>query len=259
MPKETKETKKTTAGGIRWRLWLGVAAFAVAGVTSAIAGLKVREFALTDPQFTLSRDLKGALEIQGLQYASGARVARVFAGDFEHSIFSVPLDERRRRLLAVDWVEDAAVSRIWPDRLIVRVRERKPVAFVFFRSGVLLIDPRGVLLSPPPQAQFTFPVLSGVRENENESQRRERVRCLLRVQEELGSPFQDVSEVNAADPDNIRIVAQVNHGTVELILGDRNFAARYRNFLKHFPEMLKSSPGARTFDLRLDDRIMAED
>lgn len=255
MPKETKKP----AGGIRWRLWLGLAAFGAAGVSSAIAGLRVRDFALSDPQFTLSRDRKGALDIQGLQYASGARVARVFAADFEHSIFAVPLAERRRRLLAVDWVEDVTVARIWPDRLIVRIRERTPVAFVFIRSGVLLIDSRGGLLEPPPQAQFTFPVLSGVRESETEGQRRERVRCLLRAQEELGSAFQDVSEVNAADPDNIRIVAQVNHGAVELILGDRNFAARYRNFLKNFPEMRKSSPHARTFDLRLDDRIMAED
>jgi cell division protein FtsQ len=226
-----------------------------AGVSSAIAGLKMRDFALGDPQFTLSRDRKGALDIQGLQYASGSKVTHIFAADFDHSIFSVPLAERRRRLLAVDWVEEATVSRIWPDRLIVRIHERQPVAFVFFRAGVLLIDSRGVLLEPPPQAQFTFPVLSGVHEAETESQRRERVRCLLRVQEELGSLFQ----VNAADPDNIRIVAQVNHGTVELVMGDRNFAARYRNFLKHYPEMQKNSPRARTFDLRLDDRIMAED
>ena len=32
------------------------------------------------------------------------------------------------------------------------------------RRGVLLIDAQGVLLEPPPQAQFAFPVLSGVRE-----------------------------------------------------------------------------------------------
>lgn len=253
-----KESKKAS-GGFRWRLWLGSAAFAVIGVSSAMAGLKVRQFALTDPQFNLSRDRKDALEILGLQYASRPKVARVFAADFEHSIFSVPLEERRRRLLAVDWVDDATVSRIWPDRLVVRIRERNPVAFVFFRSGVLLIDSRGVLLEPPPQAQFTFPVLSGIREDEIEGQRRERVRCLLRVQEELGTQFQDVSEVNAGDPDNVRAVVQLNHATVELILGYGNFAARYRNFLKHFPEIQRSSPGARTFDLRLDDRILAED
>ena len=36
---------------------------------------------------------------------------------FRRSVFSVPLAERRRRLLAIDWVEDASVSRVWPDRL----------------------------------------------------------------------------------------------------------------------------------------------
>ena len=70
---------------------------------------------------------------EGLTYASRAKVQRVFAGDFDRSIFSVPLAERRRRLLAIDWVEDASVSRVWPDRLVVRIRERKPVAFVSFR------------------------------------------------------------------------------------------------------------------------------
>lgn len=253
-----KETKKST-GGIRWRFWLGWAALSAAGVSTAIAGLKIRDFALSDPQFTFSRDRAQALQIDGLQYASRSKVNRVFAPDFEHSIFAIPLAERRRRLLAVDWVDDASISRIWPDRVIVQIRERKPVAFVFFRAGVLLIDGHGVLLEPPPQAQFTFPVLSGIRESETEGQRRERVRCLLRVQEDLGSSFQDVSEVNAADPDNIRIVTQVKNGTAELILGDHNFAARYRNFIKHFAEMQRNSPGVRTFDLRLDDRIMAED
>ncbi len=39
------------------------------------------------------------------------------------------LGERRRRLLAVDWVKDASVSRRWPNRVSVNVIERRPVAF----------------------------------------------------------------------------------------------------------------------------------
>jgi len=253
-----KESKKSHAG-IRWGLWLGVAGLGVAVVSTAWAGLKVRDYALTDPQFLLSRDTRDAITIQGLTYASRSKVLRVFAGDFGHSVFSVPLAERRRRLLAIDWVDDASVSRIWPDRLIIRIRERKPVAFVFFRSGVLLIDAHGVLLEPPPAAPFAFPVLSGVREDEPEESRRERVRCLLRVQEELGSMAKDISEVNAADPDNIRMVAQLNHRAVDLIMGDGNFGVRYRNFLNHYAEIQRRSPGARTFDLRMADRIAAED
>jgi cell division protein FtsQ len=253
-----RESKKVSRG-FNWRLVLVVLVLGVVGVSTAMAGFKVRQYALTDPRFMLSRGRQDALTIQGLNYAPRTSVQRVFAGDFDHSIFSVPLAERRRRLLVIDWVQDASVSRIWPDRLLVRIRERTPVAFVLFRAAVLLIDAHGVLLDPPAQARFTFPVLSGVREDDTEAQRRERVRGLLRLQEDMGYMAKDVSEVNAADPDNIRIVAQVENRAVELMMGDGNFARRYQNFLNHYPEIGKRSPNAKTFDLRLDGQITAKD
>ncbi len=253
----TREKRKSR--GIRWRLWLSLAALGVVCVSTAMAARRLQQYVLDGPQFTFSRARKDALVIQGLQYASPSKVRRVFAADFQHSIFSIPLAERRRRLLAIDWVEDALVSRIWPDRLAVIVRERRPVAFVFFRSGVLLIDAHGVLLDPPPQAQFAFPVLSGVRENETEAERQERVRALVRVEEDMGSLARDISEVNAADPEDIRIVARMDQRAVELRMGDGNFARRYRNFLNHYPEIRKHSPEVKVFDLRLDDRITARD
>jgi cell division protein FtsQ len=251
--------KKSAGGGIRWRIWLGVSAFLVIAASTALAAAKVREHILTDSSYVFSHENREALAIQGMAYASRSKVMHVFAGDFGRSVFSIPLDERRRRLLAIDWIEEASVARIWPDRLIVRLRERKPVAFVFFRSGVFLIDRHGVLLDQPPQAQFAFPVLSGVREDETEEQRAERVRAMLRVQEDLGYLAKEVSEIDAGDTDNIRIVAKAGNRAVELTLGDTNFASRYQNFLAHFAEIEKHSPGVRSFDLRMDDRITAKE
>jgi len=250
-----REGRKT--GGIRWRLWLSLGALLALCVSTAMAGLKVRRFIVADARFALSRESRDAIAITGLQYASRAKVQRVFAADFDHSIFSAPLEERRRRLLAIDWVEDASVSRLWPDRLSVRIQERKPVAFVLLHSSVLLIDAYGVLLEPPPRSQFSFPVLSGIREDQAPATRMERVRALLRVQEDLAYMAKDVSEVNAADPENIRIVAQVENQPVELILGDSNFGRRYQNFVSHFAEIHKTSPAAKVFDLRLEGRITA--
>jgi hypothetical protein len=71
--------------------------------------------------------------------------------------------------------------------------------------------------------------------------------------------MKDVSEVNAADPGNIRIVAQLDGRVLELILGEDNLGSRYRNFLKHYPEIRRRSPEVRMFDLRLDDRITARE
>jgi cell division protein FtsQ len=263
MPRAKTETRKMKAvkagGGIRWRLIAALFLFGILFVGTAFAALQARHFVLHDPQFQFSRDHADALTILGLQYAPRAKVQHVFSADFGRSLFSVPIAERRRRLLAIDWIEDASVSRIWPDRIAVHVQERRPVAFVFFGAGVLLIDAHGVLLDPPAQAQFTFPVLSGVREDESESQRAQRVAALLRVQQELGSQARDLSEVNASDLDNIRIVAQVDSRALEFILGDSNFGPRYQNFLSHYPEIKRRSPEVKTFDLRLDDRITAKD
>jgi cell division protein FtsQ len=254
--KKGAETKKKS--GIRWRLWIGVALAGAVAVPSALAGRRAWRFALADPQFTLSRDRAGALAIQGLQYTSRAKVQHIFAADFGRSVFALPLEERRRRLLGIDWVEDASVSRIWPDRLAIRIRERHPVAFVLLRSGWLLVDSQGVLLDPP-HAQFTFPVLSGVREDESEAQRREGVGVLLKVEEELGQQARNLSEVNVSDLSNIRIVTQVENRTLEFILGDGSFGRRYENFLSHYPEIRRRSPEVKSFDLRLDDRITAKE
>lgn len=259
MPREKKSVPGDAGRNLRWRLWLGGAVFLIVAASSAFATVKVRAHVLADPSYSLSRDNKEALTIQGMVYTPRSKVMRVFANDFGRSVFAIPLDERRRRLLAIDWVEEAAVARVWPDRLTIRLRERKPVAFVFFHSGVLLIDKQGMLLDPPPQAQFAFPVLSGVREDESEEQRAEHVRAMLRVEDDLGYLGKEVSEINAADPDNIRMVAKAGNRAVELTMGDANFAARYQNFLNHFAEIEKHSPGVRAFDLRMDDRITAKE
>lgn len=250
---------KKSAGGIRWRLWLGGLALLGVGVSTGLAARKVQQYVTTDPQFILSRSQRGALTIEGLNYASRVKVQRVFAADFDRSIFLVPLEERRRRLLAIDWVEDASISRVWPDRLVVRIRERRPVAFVPLGSSVLLVDAHGVLLDQPAQSQFSFPVLRGVRDLDSETQRQEHVATFLAVLEDLGYLAKDVSEVNVSDSENVHIIAQVDRQAVELLMGDASFGRRYQNFLTHYPDIQKQSPGVKVFDLRLDDRITAKD
>jgi cell division protein FtsQ len=251
--------EKKSAGGFRWRLWLAVTGLALACASTAIAGFKVRAYMTSDARFMLSRDRQDALRIEGLRYASRSKAMRVFAGDFGHSIFEIPIAERRRRLLGIDWVEDASVSRVWPDRLVVRIRERKPVAFAAFRYGALLVDAEGVLMEPPMGVDLSYPVLRGLKEEETEGQRRERVALFLRFEKELGEYARDISEVDVADPEGLRVVANVESHALELWLGDGEYGRRYQNFVKNYPEIRKRSPESKSFDLRLDDRITAKE
>jgi cell division protein FtsQ len=257
MARESKKAQSSKS--INWRLLFGIVVFAAIGVSTAMAAYQVRRFVANDPQFFLSRERKDAITVQGLKYASRWKVQRVFAGDYDHSVYLVPLAERQRRLLAIDWIESATVSRVWPDRIVVRVRERQPVAFVNLRRGVRLIDSHGILLEPPTQAQFTYPVLRGIVDSDSEAQCRDHVATFLRVQEELGYLMKDVSEVDTSDPENIRIIAKADRRAVTLLMGEANYARRYQHFVKTYPEIVKRSPQARIFDLRLDDRITVKE
>jgi hypothetical protein len=94
-------------------------------------------------------------------------------------------------------------------------------------------------------------VLSG----ESQEKRGIRVRRMQRLMKELGPLSDNVSEVDASDLDDLKITEQAGGGAVTLMLGDRNFSTRLRNFLEHYPDIHRNMPQATSFDLRLDDRI----
>lgn len=255
--------EKQTA--IRWRLWLTAGVWVAVLIATGLTIRKINRFILRDARFRLAApdERRVGLSMEGLAHTSRLAVLRAFAPDFGHSIFMLPLAERRRRLLAIDWVENAAISRIWPNRVVVRIRERKPVAFVQIPlrgsrgARPFLIDANGVLLEPP-EGRFTFPVLSGISDDQTEPERRTRVRSMMRLMDELGALAGDVSEVNAAEPGDLRLVVGVEGRAIELWIGDRNFARRLENFLNHYPEIRKHSENVTKFDLRLDGRVITK-
>jgi len=164
----------------------------------------------------------GALEIQGRAKARRPRFC-AFLRDSGRSIFAIPLDERRRRLLAIDWVEDASVFAHLAGCLLVRIRERRPVAFAPLRTGAVLVDARSaagaagaspVCLSRPAR-------LAGRRP---EAARRERVAAFLRFQKDMG-PGKDVSEVNVANAEDLRIVIETAHMIRKGQLSEENIPA----------------------------------
>jgi cell division protein FtsQ len=244
---------------IPWRFIVSLSFWILIIASVAFAAKEVRQFVLTDPHFDVASDEPG-ITLEGVQYASLARIRQVFAPDIGRSAFHMRLDERRRRLLAIDWVEDASLTRLWPNRLVVRIRERKPVAFVRLSTGrYLLIDAEGFLLSPPPRVRFDFPVITGITGDETEADRRQRVLATQALMANLGSAAKQISEVDAAAVENLRITTQIDQHAVELWMGDRNFSSRYQHFIAHYPEIRKTSEDVAVFDLRMDDRITTKD
>lgn len=254
--------------GVRWvrfTVWL------IAGVLMMVSVMfawhRTEEFLVKDDRFRLTEadDFAGQspnLMVEGIHYASTSQIRHVFAEDFGRSLYLVPIQKRREQLLEIDWVEDATVSKIWPNTLKVRIRERKPVAFVRLRpnhrdgtSQLALIDKDGYILRPRIAARFTLPVITGIRESEALENRRARVHRVLAMLKELGPLAEQISEVNVADPNNLIVAEHVDTNVVNLMLGDENYTDRLQNFLANYSEIRAKRPDAKTLDLRVDGAI----
>lgn len=270
MGRKTEPEQKRETGA--WLLWLRYGAFSVAVLAAIGAALllfnRLDQFLATEERFHLKPpDESGetpSLVVKGVVYASRRRIVEVFAGDFGHSLYLVPLKERRRTLLEIDWVRDAAVSRLWPDRLVVSIVERTPVAFVQIPASAgegpaetALVDEEGVILRMPERADFKLPVLTGIRRQQSQEARRARVAAAMKLLSEAGALAEKFSEIDVQDPADLRVLQEVGGRVVMLYLGNRNFQSRLRNFLNHYDQIQQRIPEAATFDLRLDDRITA--
>ncbi len=256
--------------GLQWlRLVFWLISGTVLMVVALMAWHLIVEFLIKDDRFRLAEaeELAGQspnLVVEGVHYASASQVRHVFAEDFGRSLYLVPLQARREQLLEIDWVQDASVSKIWPDTLRVAIREREPVAFVRLPpqhagdgTRLALIDLYGHILRPRVAARFTLPVIAGVREDETVENRRARVLRALAMLKEIGPLGAQVSEVDVSDPNNLVLAEHVGGDVVNVMVGEENYAERLRNFLANYSEIKEKRPDAKTLDLRVDGVITA--
>ncbi|MBI2685341.1 MAG: FtsQ-type POTRA domain-containing protein [Acidobacteria bacterium] len=226
--------------------------------------MQLEHFLIRDPQFTLAAapypgEESPAVEIIGVKHSARGYIASTFEKDYGRSLYMMPLRQRRDELLRLPWIKDARVTRIWPNRLQIRIAEREPVAFVQLpgENTLPLIDADGHILMPETQDSLNLPVLTGVTREQNEEERRTRVGRLQKLVNDAGELAAKISEVDASDPDNLKVMQDAGGKAVTLIIGDRYFKRRLEKFRLNADDLLRRDPGKTTFDLRKDGSIYA--
>lgn len=164
------------------------------------------DFLLTSPQMALVRPEQ--VELRGNHYVPRATVLEIFAPDRGHNVLRIPIDERRRQLEAVPWVEQASVYRVLPNRIQTEIVERTPIAFLRDGSDTALVDVHGVILERPLEGSFHFPVLTGISEAISQQDREKRMQLFAGFTEQVESAraggLDQVSEVDLSDEHDLR-------------------------------------------------------
>lgn len=239
---------------------------AVVLVLAAVGGAvyEARSFALHSWRFRLWTDAD--VELAGDASNSRAQVAEKMHEMIGRNIFQISLDERKRELEKIPWIESASVVRIWPNRLKVIVHERTPVAFVALGERVELTDANGVLMELPPQREYSFPVILGMNENEPLSTRAPRMKIFTRLMHELddgsgagGVKVQysrDLEEVDLSDPEDVKVLAKGGMEPILLHLGNEHFLPHFMVFLSNVQKWEQERGKLKSVDLRYDNEVI---
>ena len=206
-------------------------------------------------------DSSDNVTISGMNNVARSQIMDVMASDIDRNIFFVPLEQRKKQLEQIPWVQSAAVMRLLPNRIKIVVTERTPVAFVEVNSHIQMIDANGVVMElPANQAHYSFPVIIGVSENDPLSVRAARMKIFSRFMRELDSGgahySADISDVDLSDPDDVRATVTDPHGAVLVHLGSSNFLEHFQVYVTHVQEWRSQFQKLQSVDLRYDHQVI---
>ena len=152
--------------------------------------------------------------------------------------------------------------RFIPNRLMVEVHERVPVAFARVGSKILLIDAGGTLMELPAgsKSKYSFPVILGMNPGEPLSTRAPRMQVYNRLVADLdagGAHYsQDLSEVDLSDLEDVKVLTSDPDGEVLIHLGSANYLDRYRIYVTRVKSWRQQFDKLESVDLRYERQII---
>lgn len=247
----------------------------IAAVVVACGGISAWAYGYGMTSWRFRIQSSDAVEITGVKNASRAHVMEVAGADIGRNVFFVPLEERKKQLEQIPWVQEATVMRLLPNRIAVTIHERTPVAFAQIGSRISLIDANGVVMGLPAnrQTKYSFPVIRGITDTEPLSSRAAAMKIYNRLVSELGGTdgeseassrgpnggtnyVKQLSEVDLSDPENVKVTANDPGGTMVVHLGAQDFLPRYKLYVAHIAEWRQQFQNVQSVDLRYEGQVI---
>jgi cell division protein FtsQ len=251
------------------------------------AAFSVRQALLTDRRFAIPSS--SAIQITGNSHLTRAQLISVFGEDVDRNSLTIPLAERRAELERLPWVAHATVMRLLPNRIRVSIVERVPVAFYRQGGHIGLVDANGVLLDmpdtaeqaaeqagdeakqvgeksaasqPTPAEHYSFPVVTGLGEDEPLSTRAARMKLYMRFVGDLNRSQDRISdrlsEVDLTSPEDVKALIPTGTSAILVHFGDGEFLERYRRFEQNLPKWQQDYPKLASADMRYPRQVVLE-
>ena len=124
-------------------------------------------------KFTKTRLMSMGFVVQHVDVVGEGRISEaevraqlgVQPGDY---LFDMNIETARSRIQSLSWVDTAVIRRLWPNRVVVHINERRPYALWQNNEVIQVVDNTGVVISDAHIPDFsTLPLVIGPGAAEN--------------------------------------------------------------------------------------------
>ncbi|MDA8123337.1 MAG: FtsQ-type POTRA domain-containing protein [Deltaproteobacteria bacterium] len=250
--KKGKE-KGASPGGIDFRQALPVAAAVLAIVLITAGGAAAYSWLGHSRLFSV-RDI----DMNRCAYVTRDEVYGILSGAPQGNIFSLSSRDIGRRLLSHPWVRSVSVRKALPDRLVVRIEERRPLAMINL-DALYYVDEQGTIFKRlTTYDPKNFPIVTGFSPADLNARDAVTLQNLKRTLEllrctESGVLRRNVSEVHFDAQEGYTLVTR--DSGLQLKIGMMEFGEAMRRVEEAIPKLSSLGQARSVIDLKTAGRI----
>ena len=198
-----------------------------------------------------------ATNIQGCRRTTKNLILELSGVDVHSNLLALDTRKVKAGIEGHEWIESAEVTRDWPNRLTIVIKERLPVAIVSLEKGLFYLDQNGVAFAQvlPPE-DMDYPIITGMKREEwprtlKDSQLGEALQFIKYAGQ--GSsilPKQNISELHVDGAENITLYLVDRPFPIHL--GSGNVGNKYFWLTKVLYKLYKSKEFAKAAYMKMD-------
>jgi cell division protein FtsQ len=169
------------------------------------------------------------------------------------NLFTVRLRDMARRLESHPWIEEVRVRKVFPNKIWIQIKERKPIAILQLEE-LYYIDTKGVIFSRvADREEYNYPFLTGLTRQVLEKDPTEAKRLIMKALELLNtvgnekiSPLKEISEILMEKTSGIYCFTQAEG--LEVRLGWEQFGEKLKRLSLIWSDLQRRGYSAASID-----------
>ncbi len=229
--------------------------FSAIGVFSTIVGAMGLESFFKDPRYQITD-----IQVYHQNLFSKDEILQMSGLSPGMYWFDFSVDRAAEEIERNPNIKRAQVERSLPNKVLLKVIERRPVAFLRGGKQDYLIDEEGVVLPMRIQAAGALPVITGAdvqEENVGQVLPKEQIQNALRFLEaslEVDLPFDmEVQKIDISENHSLAITTRTG---LKILLGDGNYIQKLDRLIRVVQHLQRSGRWAEVIDLRFKDVVV---